>query len=157
MDTIPTEGDTPYTIKPSGARRRILVVDDVAAVRAFVARALSAFGYHVDGAEDGVAGWERLNAHRFDLLLTDHRMPRRTGLELVKLVRFTGMTLPIIMASGTMPVEELDRLSWLKLNATLRKPFSLHELRRTVTRVLGSAESAENISHASDSFHQRAM
>jgi DNA-binding response OmpR family regulator len=52
------------------------------------------------------------------------------------------MTLPIILATGTLPEEELERHPWLQLAATLLKPFSPDQLLETVKRVLRAADRA---------------
>ena len=134
---------------PGKPAHRILVVEDNALIRELNVRVLALFGYHVEGAEDGAAGWELLNARTVDLLITDNEMPRLSGLELVKQVRSAGMTLPIIMATGTLPEKELERLPWLHLDATLLKPFSPDQLRQTVERVLCSAGRAVKGLHSS--------
>jgi DNA-binding response OmpR family regulator len=98
-------------------------------------------GYQVDTAKDGAAGWEALLAKKFDLLITDNSMPKLSGWELVKKIRSAGMTLPVILASGTLPAEELERHAWLQLSAILPKPFSPDQLLKTVKEVLGAATS----------------
>jgi DNA-binding response OmpR family regulator len=102
------------------------------------------FGYNVDTAEDGAAAWKALNDHNYDLLITDNRMPRVTGMELIKKVRSVDMTLPIILASGTVPLQELKRNPWMNLDATLPKPFTLAELLDTVVKVLRATDDARN-------------
>jgi two-component system, chemotaxis family, sensor histidine kinase and response regulator WspE len=63
---------------------RILVVDDDISIRELSAAVLMPSGYQVDTAEDGAAGWEALHGNNYDLLITDHNMPRVSGVELVK-------------------------------------------------------------------------
>ena len=121
---------------PTNPPQRILVVEDDVAIRQVNAKVLKCSGYQVAAAEDGAAGWEALRASDFHLLITDHAMPRLTGLELVKKVRSARMTLPVILATGTLPEEELERHPWLQLAATLIKPFSPHQLLETVQEVL---------------------
>jgi DNA-binding response OmpR family regulator len=121
---------------------RILLVDDDFYVRELNAGALIRFGYEVDTAEDGADAWKVLNEGTYDLLITDNRMPRVTGLELIKKLRLENMTLPVILASGTVPVEELKRYPWLQLDAMLPKPFTITELLDTVTEVLRAVDSA---------------
>jgi DNA-binding response OmpR family regulator len=65
-----------------------------------------------------------------------------SGLELVKKMRCARMTLPVILASGSLHTEELERQPWLQLAATLHKPFSPHQLLDTVKEVLGAATRA---------------
>ncbi len=119
---------------------RILVVEDDISIRQLSSTVLRHSGYHVDAAEDGAAGWEALQASNYDLLITDNTMPRVSGVELVKMVRSARMTLPVVMASGNMPTEALNRDSSLQLAATLLKPFTMHELLGTVEKALCTAK-----------------
>lgn len=116
--------------------KRILVVEDDLELRRINARVLSGNGYHVDTAGDGVEGWKALCETPFHLLITDHDMPMLSGLELVKKVRKEHMDLPVILASGAPPEEELEREPWIKLAAILLKPFSPIELLNIVKTVL---------------------
>ena len=91
---------------------RILVVEDEPDIRRLNAEVLKSFGYEVDTAEDGMAGWKTLHAVRhapesYALLITDHDMPGLTGLALVKKLRAARMALPVIMATGRLPPEDL--------------------------------------------------
>ena len=124
------------------APQHILVVDDDSGIRTFSTRALVGSGYHVDTAEDGKAGWEALHATRhapesYALLITDHDMPGLSGLTLVKKLRAARIALPVIMATGTLPTEDLfTRYPWLPPAATLVKPYSIEQLLGTVKAVL---------------------
>ena len=132
---------------------RLLVVEDDVAARNLSAETLTNAGYQVDTAEDGAAGWDALQAGNYDLLITDNTMPKISGLELVKMVRSARMTLPVVMATGTVPTEALNRDSALQLAATLLKPFTLQELLGTVEKVLRRTEGApaQTASFCSDS------
>ena len=118
------------------ARRRILVVDDDDDIRRFNAEALTGSGYHVEAAVDGAAGWEALNASRYDLLITDNSMPNLSGIELIKKLNAARMPVPVILASGVPHPDESE----LRLAATLPKPFTLAELLGTVKKVLCEAD-----------------
>ena len=119
----------------------ILVIDDDIDVRLLNAALLFRSGYQVDTAEDGEIGWEALKAKNYDLLITDNQMPKVSGIELIKKLRLAHMALPVILASGAMP-EEVKRLPWLQLAATLLKPFSADEFLGTVKKVLRATPSA---------------
>ena len=69
-------------------------------------------------------------------------MPKVSGVELVKKLRCARMTLPVILASGELPTEELDRNPWLQLAATLVKPISSGQLLKTVREVLLAADNS---------------
>jgi len=120
------------------------VVDDEGEIRQLSAGALVRFGYRVDLAEDGAAAWKALHANSYDLLITDNNMPKMSGVELVKKLRCARMTLPVILASGELPTEELDRNPWLQFAATLVKPFSSGQLLETVGTVLLDADNTRS-------------
>ena len=131
----------PRTRSRATPSKRILLVDDNTDIRLLGADLLFHSGYEVDTAGDGESGWEALQARNYDLLITDHNMPKVSGVELVKKLRAARMALPVILASGAMP-EELNRLPWLQLAATLWKPFTPGELLGTVKKVLRATVSA---------------
>jgi two-component system, OmpR family, alkaline phosphatase synthesis response regulator PhoP len=143
------ENRTAQAREPAGAKarsraalsNRILVVDDDIDLRLLSAEVLFRSGYQVDTAEDGETGWEALQARNYDLLITDNKMPKVSGVELVRKLRSARMALPVILATGAMP-EELDRHPWLQLAATLLKPFTGEELLGTVKKVLRVTDSA---------------
>ena len=121
--------------------RRILVVDDDREIRQFSTKVLIRSGYQVDAAEDGAAAWEALQIEAFNLLITDHNMPKLTGVELVKKLRSARLAVPVILATGTLPSAELDRNPNLELAAMLLKPFTTDDLLRTVREVLRATDS----------------
>jgi two-component system, OmpR family, response regulator len=112
----------------AGRSGRILVVDDDAGVREILAEFLRAAGHDVACAEDGEAGWETLCAERFDVLITDHEMPRLSGVGLLRRVRAGQRQLPVIVLSGQMPWDEADFLQLLSPGVALEKPFTWAEL-----------------------------
>ncbi|MBI3417240.1 MAG: response regulator, partial [Verrucomicrobia bacterium] len=67
-------------------------------------------------------------------------MPKLSGIDLIKRLRFARMNLPIILVSGTISKVELDQKLSLQLAATLPKPFAPDELLETVRNVLGTTD-----------------
>jgi two-component system, chemotaxis family, chemotaxis protein CheY len=67
--------------------KEILVVDDTRSMRKMVAAVLSGAGYGVAEAGDGAEALEMAQARRFDLVVTDHNMPRMDGVTLVRALR----------------------------------------------------------------------
>ena len=114
----------------------ILLVDDDPAIRGTVKMLLVGAGYRVGCAEDGEAGWHALCADRSDLLITDHEMPKLTGLELLRRVRAVSRHLPAIMISGCPPRGEADLESLLHPGAVISKPFSIVALLAKVQELL---------------------
>jgi DNA-binding response OmpR family regulator len=128
--------------KPS---RRILVVDDDSDTRQLSVDVLVSSEYEVDASIDGAAGWEALRAKHYDLVITDNKMPKMTGVELIEKLRYTRVGLPVIMATSQLPTHIFDRKPWLTPDATLQRPFSNDDLLATVKRVLRTDDS--NASH----------
>jgi DNA-binding NtrC family response regulator len=132
----------PQARRQSNAPKRILVVDDDEVIRQVNAEMLTRFGYETETAEDGAAAWEALQANGYDLLITDNHMPNVSGVELVKKLRSAHMTLPVVLASGTIPTEAMNWNPSLQLAAMLLKPFTMDELLVTVKKVFRAPESA---------------
>jgi len=115
---------------------RILVVEDVAAVREFVRRALMNDGHEVAVAEDGLTGLATLASGDFDLLLTDIVMPGLDGIALALKVAKDYPGVRILLMTGyaaeRQRAHNLDAL----IHRVISKPFSLQEVCRVVNEVL---------------------
>src|SRR5579871_5959576 len=96
MDMPPKSGSDKDVLVPQA----ILVVDDDRHIREINAGVLIHLGYKVDTAFDGADAWTALKSASYNLLITDHKMPRMTGLELIKKLRSEGVDLAIILMSG---------------------------------------------------------
>jgi DNA-binding response OmpR family regulator len=121
---------------PTNFPQRILVVDDDRDTRQLSVDVLAGSGYDVETAKDGAAGWEALQDNDYDLVVTDNKMPRMTGIEMLEQLRSARMSLPVIMATRSLPMHEFDRKPWLKPDAMLQRPFSNDDLLATVRKVL---------------------
>ena len=128
---------------PANMLRRILVVDDDLAILRLGSAVLIQSGYQVDVAEDGAAGWQALSTDRYDLLITDQNMPNVTGLELIEKLHGAHMSVPVIMATGTVPADEFERSPWLRPAAMLVKPYSVERLLAAVKEILCAPTAAE--------------
>jgi YesN/AraC family two-component response regulator len=93
-------------------------------------------GFDVEEARDGADGWEALQTGHYDLVITDNTMPRMTGVEMIEKLRSARMTVPVIMATGFLPVFVFSRKPWLKPDAALTIPFSDNDLLTAVKRIL---------------------
>jgi two-component system KDP operon response regulator KdpE len=115
--------------------KRILVVDDEKTLREFVSRNLSARGFHVFSAANGLEALAIFNAERLDLIILDLMMPHMDGLETCRRIRQSS-TLPIVVLSALG--EETDKVAALELGADdyLTKPFGVEELLARVGALL---------------------
>jgi len=132
---------------------KILVVDDDAAVRESLRRALRLEGYDVELAGDGAEALERLesNGDDHDLVVLDVLMPNVDGLEVCRRLRRTGLRVPVLML--TARDEVADRVAGLDAGADdyVVKPFALEELLARVRALLRrAADEAVDVLHFAD-------
>ncbi len=119
--------------------KRVLIVDDEPAVRAYISAVMKELGLEIDVAEDGLAAKSKLETHSFDLLLTDMTMPKMGGGSLIEwLVASNVQRQPkILVMSGF--VSERDDISFehqQKILRWLNKPFSAAALSQAILDVL---------------------
>ncbi len=127
--------------------KRILLVEDEAAIREMTAMALERAGYHVEEAEDASAAERAVTDNLPDLILMDWMLPGSSGVELARRFRRDDYTreVPIIMLTARS--EEDDRIRGLESGADdyVTKPFSPRELVARIKAVMrrSSAEQEE--------------
>jgi CheY-like chemotaxis protein len=126
LKTMAPEPDRTREIPaPSNTRSlRILCADDNLLLGAMLVRLLGSAGHRADQVPDGMAAWAALEAPDagFDLVITDHQMPRLGGLELVRRLRTTGYRGRIIVHSSHLPPGEAAAYRALAVDAILSKP-----------------------------------
>jgi DNA-binding response OmpR family regulator len=118
------------------SKRRILVIEDDAAIREVIVDALNLEGYDTVQGTSFTEGLRLATQVRCDLVLLDLVLPGGDGLELLTQVRLAHPTLPVIIA--TARAGEADRVRGLKLGADdyVVKPFSIKEVLARVQAVL---------------------
>ena len=118
------------------SHRHILTVEDDNAIRRGIVDTLRYSGYQVSEAANGFEGSEKALGQDIDLLLLDLVLPGPGGLDILRKVRASRPTLPVIIL--TARGEESDRVAGLKLGADdyIVKPFSVKELLARVEAVL---------------------
>jgi DNA-binding response OmpR family regulator len=116
--------------------KSVLVVDDDAGIRNMVAETISRAGFRTDTASDGEEGWAAICLTTYDLIITDHEMPRLTGLSLIRRLRQVSPEPPCILISGNLPEPESTLKGLLHCSAFLGKPFSRAELIEKVYGIL---------------------
>lgn len=107
---------------------RVLVIDDEPAIRRFLRTALSAQGYAVLEAEDGEAGLGMLGRNALDVLILDLGLPGMGGLDVLKKIRESGSSIPVIVLSSR--TDETGKVTALDMGADdyVTKPFGMDEL-----------------------------
>jgi DNA-binding response OmpR family regulator len=115
---------------------RILVVEDEAALGAFLQESLAPEGGEVEVVSDGRQAVERALGAGYDLLLLDLNLPEVSGLEVLRKVREQKPALPVLVLTARSEIE--DRVRGLDSGADdyLTKPFSMLELKARVRALL---------------------
>jgi two-component system, OmpR family, response regulator VicR len=119
-------------------KKRILIVEDDAALARVLADNLTFSGFEVETVDDGAEVVQRMRAFAPDLVLLDVMLPGADGFELCGLVRQGGRT-PVIML--TARDQKRDKLRGLELGADdyVTKPFDFEELQARIRAVLRRA------------------
>jgi len=120
----------------SRAQKNILVVDDEEIARSNMAHVLSKDGFACSSAANGVEALKVLAEEEIDLVITDLKMDRMDGLQLLQQINRQAPEIPVIMVTGFATVS--SAVEALKKGAAhyLGKPVNLDELRKTVKEVL---------------------
>ena len=115
---------------------RILIVDDEKIKRITLADDLSAQGHEVVTAADGEEAWTQLQTVQFDVVVSDLKMPRLDGIDLLKRIkqgRMADMAVVMMTAYGSIPVAvEAMRLGAFDF---VTKPFRNEDLFPLLTRL----------------------
>ncbi len=120
----------------------VLVVDDEPNYLVVLSELLRDEGFEVFTAQDGVAALEIVRQTDLDIVLTDMRMPRMDGLELLQQIKAHDRDLPVIVLTAYAEVEKAVAAMQAGASSYLAKPFSNEEL------VVGIAKAVEHHSLA---------
>ncbi len=119
---------------------KILIVDDEVELAQAVATLLGHAGYACVVCTDDAGAYERVLAEAPDLVLTDHRMPRVNGLDLLKRVRSTRPTLPVVLLTAFATVDIAVEAMREGAADVLAKPFLPEDL---LAKIRGALERAQ--------------
>ena len=115
---------------------RILVVDDESLMREFITESLQSSGHEVDSAENGTSALELLKNESYDVVLSDYKMPKVSGIDLLRQVagKYPDTKVIIMTAYGTIE----NAVEAMKIGAFdyITKPFSVDEILHVVKRAL---------------------
>ena len=115
--------------------KKILVADDNTDIRKVIKAALSGKGYKIVEAEDGAAAIKKLQAEKFDLLITDYDMPGVNGVEVMEKALALYPRMPVLLVSANLPPAVAGKA---KRSATciLEKPFEVSKFISAVSVLL---------------------
>lgn len=120
--------------------KSILIVDDEQVMREFLADVLEDFD--ITKASDGDEAIQMLKNTEYDLIITDMKMPRVSGEEVVKYVKGNHPKTRIIVISGYSSLSSVSSTLGYGVDAFLSKPFTIKQIRSEVNKSLGSDDLA---------------
>jgi len=124
---------------------KVLVVEDDAAERQGMADLLSAWGYEVEAAPDGVEALEKIPSFDPAVIISDLRMPRMGGMELLKQVRDSRLASSFIMLTAQGTIEEAVEATKLGAFNFLEKPVDTKRLQVELRNSLERHESERQL------------
>ena len=114
--------------------KSILIIDDEEVMRDFLSDVLEE--YNISKAADGDKAIELLSNENFDLIITDMKMPRESGEEVVKFAKGKYPDAKIIVISGYSSLMSVSNTLDRGVNAFLSKPFTIKQIRAEVEKLL---------------------
>jgi len=115
----------------------ILLVDDEIMLRDLLAELLESNGYYVVIVSTGEEALKVLTEEiRADLVIIDYNMPGMNGLECIKKIRELKFTMPIILSSGSLSVEENLNPAEIGINSILSKPYEFESMLGTIQKLI---------------------
>lgn len=130
MDT-PSEKKVDTPVRPFDAK--VLIIDDERGPRESL-RILLKTEYEVFCAESVDAGVVLLREHHPDMVIMDIRMPGKSGIEGLRIIRELDPLVPVVMFTGFGALETAQEAIRLGANDYLKKPFDAFEIREVVRR-----------------------
>ncbi|MHB8483169.1 MAG: sigma-54-dependent transcriptional regulator [Nitrospiria bacterium] len=116
--------------------KKILIAEDKESMRKMLVEVFSEKGYALTECQDGKEAVERIEEEFFDIILTDLKMPKKDGLEVLKASREKSPDTPVIMMSAFGTVENAVEAMRMGAFDYVLKPFSLNEIEIKVEKAL---------------------
>ncbi len=114
---------------------KILVVDDEAIVRVSCKRILEPEGFPVDVASDGYEALELIKKNSYDIIITDLKMPKMDGLEVLHWIKENSPSSKVIVITGFSTPEIAEKSVSAGAIRYLEKPFTPETLLEVVRSV----------------------
>jgi DNA-binding NtrC family response regulator len=120
----------------SNSKGRLLIIDDEVELREVLIALLENSADHIVEAGNGLEGINILQKQEFDAVLSDERMPKKSGLEVLKWMRENSIPIPFIVHSGYGQKDIIQQANDLGAYAFIDKPWDERALIRTVEEAL---------------------
>ena len=135
--------------------KRLLIVDDEIPLRNNLQETFSGHGYHVDVASDGAEALQRIEEERYSLVITDMKMPKASGLNVLARARGKDETTLVIIMTAYADVPSAVEAMRLGAYDYIQKPFELEELELKVMRAFEHQREARQLEALKEREEQR--
>lgn len=115
---------------------RLLIIDDESELREVLIALLEETVAEIQQAANGVEGIDLLKTQEFDAVLSDEKMPKKSGLEVLKWMRENNLNIPFIIHTGYGRKELVSEAQTLGVFAVIDKPWDERALIKTIQNAL---------------------
>lgn len=116
---------------------KILIVDDNPNMSSLLSEMLEVFDYESIRAGDGIEAIEKIDQNDISLVITDMRMPKMSGLDLLQKIKAKKPGLPVVVISGYALDDEGSNLLSNLADGFLNKPFKMSDIESLLKQVVG--------------------
>lgn len=135
----------PPTFRQPGPTMKLLIIEDDKLLADYVRLAMKEDGHAVDLALSGDEGQTLAMVHDYDVIILDHFLPERSGLDVLRHLRQRGKTTPVLMLTAKTGQDDIVEALDSGADDYLGKPFEIGELKARV-RALGRRRGAVSTS-----------
>jgi len=122
------------------SNERVLVVDDEKLIRWSVKRHLEEWGYGVVEAESGTGALAQIRAEAPDLILLDVRLPDLSGIEILREIKQSNLSVPVIMITADPQLDDIKTAIKLGALDFIKKPIDFDEFQITVGNAIDRSQ-----------------
>jgi len=116
--------------------KKVLIVDDNPNMSALLSEMLDVFDYESEMAADGLQALEQLESGKFSMVITDMRMPKMGGLELLQKVKSSHPKIKVVLISGYSTGDMESQAEEYKADGFLGKPLLMADIERLLSDLL---------------------
>lgn len=116
--------------------KKILIVDDNPNMSSLLVEMLEVFQYNALRATDGQDALSKIEQDDIAMVITDMRMPKMSGLELLQAVKKKQPKMPVVIISGYSVDEEDSSIVKAKADGFLNKPFLMSDIEKLLDSLL---------------------
>ena len=114
---------------------RVLYVEDNKEAREAIGEMLSLFFDDVVSVKDGLEGLEEFKNSKFDLVISDIKMPRMNGVEMARNIKMMNQNMPVIMVTAHQEAEYLLDCIKYSIDGYLLKPINIDQVKEVLLKV----------------------